>query len=208
MGGGEVRPSTLKLSTEVQERITKAGGTNRFDEPNFRVVWGRDRIVPIHGFWDDTGTVETRFEPKYLPDECWHLEMWRAPEEYGTPETWKEAGKEVSAGWTVDTAGPFPSRGEYELVFPFTSDMSANGTPIPLEPSVCEWIINLIRNSRNFTFWQRRQAIAQREEKKKHDRIERNVDMMKNQMRPFGGSGWASVSGQRDKKIILTDAPN
>src|SRR5579864_4545421 len=98
-----------KCPAAVARELTLAGGVNRFGEPMFRVVWGWDRIVPIHGEWQEfeqclatlrdkvTGyvesrpvtrlvrsVIETRHVPKYLPANCWHLEMWRPPEEYGS----------------------------------------------------------------------------------------------------------------------------
>ena len=38
---------------DIQERIARAGGSNRFGEPNFRVVWGWSRLSWIGGRWID-----------------------------------------------------------------------------------------------------------------------------------------------------------
>src|ERR1041385_8485140 len=88
----------------VQERLTRAGGLNRLGEPNFRVVWGWNRLSPIGGKWDVSdengnwrGEVfELREEPRYLAfDEKgdltfdrWFLEKWFPPETYGSPSQW------------------------------------------------------------------------------------------------------------------------
>ena len=34
----------------IQERVARAGGANRFGEPNFRVVWGGARLAWIATF--------------------------------------------------------------------------------------------------------------------------------------------------------------
>jgi hypothetical protein len=108
---------------EVAQELAVAGGLNRFGEPNFRVVWGYNRIVPMTGEWQEwehsvakltdklTGfseqrpfirlvrsVVETRQEPKYLPANCWHLEKWCPPEDYGSPDLWRKQGEEVVQG--------------------------------------------------------------------------------------------------------------
>src|SRR5208282_1668443 len=120
----------------VARELRLAGGENPYGEPMFRVIWGYDRIVPMTGEWEEWETflatltdkktgfseqrpftkkvrsvVETRQVPKYLPANCWHLEMWRPPEEYGTPEQWRKVGEEVVGCLTVDTSGPYPARG-------------------------------------------------------------------------------------------------
>ncbi len=77
----ETRPAPV----DVQRRITRAGGTNPYGEPNFRVIWGQNRL---DFYWRNPNR--------------WHLEKWLAPEQCGNPRTWPEE------------LGPFPARGEYE----------------------------------------------------------------------------------------------
>lgn len=197
----------------VAEELRLAGGLNRFGEPNFRVVWGYDRIVPIHGEWQEfeqfictltdkfTGfsesrpatrlvrsVVETRMVPKYLPGNCWHLEMWRPPEEYGSPEEWGKAGQEVIGLSTIDTSGPYPERGEYELCYPLTHDGTSSGTPIPLVADVVAELVRLIVHGRNgFSFAQRKAAIEQEERRKEEGFLRVTEDRLKDSLRPFAG---------------------
>ena len=198
----------------VQQQLTLAGGTNRFGEPNYRVIWGFNRIVPITGEWQEfeqcvarltdkvTGIskarkftrlkssgIETRLEPKYLPGNCWHLESWRAPEEYGSPETWGKQGQEVIGCMTVDTSGPFPSRGEYELCYPLTEDGTSHGKPIPLVSEVVAEIVRMIVCSRDrFNFQQRRAAIEQRMRREDEGFVSRTADILKEGLKPYGGA--------------------
>jgi hypothetical protein len=188
----------MKCPEHIAARITAAGGKNCFGEPMFRVVWGFDRIVPFHGFWEDTGRIETRHEPKYLPADRWHLEGWRPPEEYGTPESWKKAGEEIRVGATVDTAGPFPSRGEYELVLTFQSEQ---GEFVPLNATTCEWVVQAITFGRNnFSFHMRRQAILQREARAKKNRIDERQGKMLENLRPFCSNPFVTVPGNPTEK--------
>lgn len=203
----------------VARELELAGGKNRFGEPMFRVVWGYDRIVPMTGEWEEwehqvatltdklTGhtesrtfiklvskVLETRQVPKYLPANCWHLEMWRPPEEYGTPETWRKVGEEVVVGKTIDTAGEFPSRGEYELVYPITHDMTLNGTPIELSADVVADIARSITYDRGRqSLAQRKAAIEQRLKREEQGFTRKAVDIMKDGMRPFAGETFVTV---------------
>lgn len=196
----------MKTPLNIEERVTNAGGLNRFGEPLYRIIWGFERIVPIIGFWFtgfdwmgnpvQSDVPETRMEPKYEPADRWHLEMWRPPEEYGTPETWRQQGLEVYGGYTCDTAGEFPSRGDYELVLTFDS----NGTSIPLTPTTAEWIIQLLRASIDLTFQQRQRAIEQRELRKSKSRVNRMAGEMRDKMKPFAGENFVVVPGS---KIIV-----
>ena len=106
----------------IAERVARAGGTNRFGEPNFRVVWGGARLAWIGGRWTDRDahgnttreSVELRRVPKYLPEDRWHIERWMPPESYGSPEEWHRQTTEVEDGIRIAALGPYPSRGEYE----------------------------------------------------------------------------------------------
>lgn len=186
----------------------------------FRVVWGWDRIVPIHGEWQEfeqcvarlldtvtgyveerpftrlkSSVIETRQVPKYLPANCWHLEMWRTAEEYGSPEEWSKLGEEVLQGMTIDTSGPYPSRGEYELCYPLTSDGTSHGVPIMLYADVVSDIVRMIKSGRErFSLQQRRAAIEQRERLKEEGLTKRIRDMLKDGLRPFAGEEFVTVA--------------
>lgn len=203
-------PAYIARSLEV------AGGKNRFGEANFRVIWGFDRIAPIHGQWEEyeeteifdpttislrrkqitlkRTVVETRHVPKYLPGNCWHLESWRPPEEYGSPEDWGKLGEEVYGCMTVDTSGPYPSMGEYELCFPLTSDWTSTGTPIPLVNSIVESIVAAIKASKeNFSYAQRRAAIEQEHARKELGFTRKAEDQLRDGLRPYHGNEFVAV---------------
>jgi hypothetical protein len=208
-----------KCPPHIARALKLAGGLNRNGDPLFRVVWGWDRIVPITGQWEQWETqvatltdkitgysesrpfprlvssvIETRMEPKYLPANCWHLEMWRPPEEYGNPETWRKVGEEVLAGMTIDTAGEFPSRGEYELCYPLTDDASSRGRPLPLVGAVVEELVSMIRVGRdNLTFQQRKAAIEQRERRRDEGFVKRTEATLRDGIPAFSGKEFVTV---------------
>lgn len=215
--------TTQDCPEHVARELKLAGGTNRFGEPNFRVVWGWNRIVPMTGEWQEfehlqatltdklTGhqesrtfirlkesKIETRQVPKYLPANCWHLEKWCSPEEVGvSPEMWRQLGQEVIAGLTIDTAGEFPSRGEYELCYPITHDCSCSGKPLPLIADVVAEIVQKIQKGRDFSLQQRKTAIEQRLEREQEGFTRKAIDIMKDGMRPFCAEDFVTVPDLR-----------
>lgn len=131
---------THKTPASVEERVARAGGLNRFGEPNFRVVWGGSRLAWIGGRWTDRDahgnvireSVELRRVPKYVPLDRWHLERWMPPEAYGSPEGWYTQTVETEDGIRVPALGPYPSRGEYEHCFTLEG---SRGEFVPLSPA-------------------------------------------------------------------------
>jgi hypothetical protein len=193
----------------------------------YRVVWGYDRIVPVHGEWQEweryqgiltdkftghtetrqfvklkSSVIETRLVPKYLPGNCWHLEMWRPPSEYGTKEEWAKLGQEIIGDLTIDTAGPYPERGEYELCYPLTGDGTSRGVPIPLVADVVAEIVRMIRYARGgMSFAQRRAAIEQRVRREEEGYVKRAQEIMREGLRPFAGEPFVTVpTGTGDEK--------
>lgn len=49
----QVTRETHEAPASAQQRLARAGGTNHYGEPNFRVVWGGSRLTWIGGRWTD-----------------------------------------------------------------------------------------------------------------------------------------------------------
>lgn len=149
----KVTRETHAAPKDITSRIARAGGLNRFGEPNFRVVWGGSRLAWIGGRWTDRDahgnalreTVEVRCVPKYFALDRWHLERWMPPETYGSPETWYAQTAETEDGRRIPALGPYPSRGEYEHCFTLAGP---NGEFLPLNGAACDWIVNAVEWSR------------------------------------------------------------
>lgn len=165
---------THKTPASVEERVARAGGLNRFGEPNFRVVWGGSRLAWIGGRWTDRDahgnvireSVELRRVPKYVPLDRWHLERWMPPEAYGSPEGWYTQTVETEDGIRVPALGPYPSRGEYEHCFTLEG---SRGEFVPLSPASCDWIVRAIEWACRQQSSARRAAITAREARRERD---------------------------------------
>lgn len=137
----------------VARQLELAGGRNRFGEPNYRAVWGWNRLAWIGGKFEDRDEqgnllrerVELRKEPKYPAVNRWHIERWVPPEVYGSPRAWYAQTNESANGQTVAALGPYPDRGDYEHCFTLETP---KGEFIQLTPTIAEHIARAIEYSR------------------------------------------------------------
>jgi hypothetical protein len=152
----------------IAQRLTLAGGVNRFGAPNFRAVWGWNRLAWIGGTFedrDDTGNlvrevVALRLEPKYPQLNRWHIERWLAPETYGSPRAWSAQTRETCGATSVLALGPYPARGDYEHVFTLETP---RGEFLQLTPTIAERVARAITFSRGLSRRTRRAALDMRE---------------------------------------------
>ena len=137
----------------VAQRLGRAGGLNRFGEPNYRAIWGWNRLAWIGGKFedrDDHGAllrerIELREEPKYPAVNRWHIERWLPPEAYGSPRQWYAQTIERENGVSIPALGPYPSRGDYEHCFTLEGPRSEF---LQLTPTAAEHIARAIEFSR------------------------------------------------------------
>jgi hypothetical protein len=151
----------------VAERLTAAGGLNRFGEANYRVVWGWNRLAWIGGKFEDRDehgrllreVVELREEPKYPQVNRWHVERWTPPEAYGSQRAWYAQTVECADGKSVAALGPYPERGEYEHCFTVEGP---GGEFVQLTPTIVEHVARAIEFSRQLPKGTRRQSLYAR----------------------------------------------
>jgi len=163
-----VTRETHEAPASLQLRLARAGGLNRFGEPNFRVVWGWSRLAWIGGKWTDAGAhgnlireiIELREVPKYFPHNRWHIERWTPPESYGSPAQWYAQTIERADGVSIPALGPYPRRGEYEHCFTL---QGPRGEFIPLSPAACEFVVRAVQFARAQPRSAHRAALQRRE---------------------------------------------
>jgi len=194
----QVTRETHEAPTTICERIARAGGMNRFGEPNFRVVWGGSRLAWIGGRWVDRDAhgnvireaIELRQEPKYIPAERWHIERWMPPEAYGSPEGWLARTTEIEDGIRIPALGPYPSRGEYEHCFTLED---TRGEFLPLSPAACDWIVRAVAWARRQPRRDSRQAIAAREMRRERSWDRDADDVLDDAVPAFHGQEFVGV---------------
>lgn len=110
----------MKVSTEVEQALTQAGGRNYRGEPNYRFAWSAHETQLI-----SNGTKYEHF--RVCAEDCWLLMKWEDADFWGSQVDWKmtnwEQGRIVERNdggiVTFDplfTAGPYPINGRYRMV--------------------------------------------------------------------------------------------
>jgi hypothetical protein len=154
----------------VARRLALAGGKNPFGEPNYRAVWGWNRLAWIGGKFEERDpsdasllreVVDLRLEPKYHAVNRWHIEKWLPPEVYGSPRAWYAQTLEIAGGRNVPALGPYPARGDYEHCFTLEGP---NGEFVQLTPTVAEHIARAIEWSRHHPRSAARRSLYDREQ--------------------------------------------
>jgi hypothetical protein len=164
----EVLRETHEAAEAVAQRLELVGGRNRFGEPNYRAVWGWNRLAWIGGKFEDRDEngvllrerIELRQEPKYPAVNRWHIERWLPPETYGSPRAWYAQTIERENGISIPALGPYPSRGDYEHCF--TLETSSGGF-LQLTPTAAEHIARAIEWSRKHSRSATRKQLYERE---------------------------------------------
>ena len=152
----QVLRETHDTPENVAHQLARAGGFNRFGEPNYRAIWGWNRLAWIGGKFEDRdehGTllrerIELREEPKYPAVSRWHIERWLPPEAYGSPRQWYAQTIERTNGISIPALGPYPSRGDHEHCFTLEG---SRGEFIQLTPTVAEHMARAIEFSRGLS---------------------------------------------------------
>jgi hypothetical protein len=170
----QITRETHQAPASVTRRLTSAGGLNRYGAPNYRVVWGWNRLAWIGGKFEDRDehgnllreVVELRQEPKYAEVNRWHVERWVPPEAYGSPRQWYAQTVETAEGRRVPALGPYPQRGEYEHCFTI---QGLRGEFVQLTPAIVERVARAIEFSRQAPGAKRRERLYDHEVQNQKD---------------------------------------
>ena len=98
------------------DELERIGGTNRYGEPIFRLVWSEEVRSIIGGRFADgfCGYRNSRLTPG---DPHWVLMMWEGPEAYGDSDLWEMDFRQADTG--LLDCGSFPKHGRYRLLKQF-----------------------------------------------------------------------------------------
>ena len=205
-----------QVPEEFQDRLNEVGGFNRYDEPNFIMVWGqggtRESLYRAGTVW----TVSNQPSYKGYRDlligggtPSWCLLQWQDPIEYGTPELYYVQNLDPDTG--LQTLGEYPYHGRYRLLYNLRwMERQPNGTirfeAMPLNSFLIETIVPIIMAAKEISYLKTMAAMKDIREKEERDQLLRIEDAIRDKALPFKG---APVSYQRqgcrtalvDKKI-------
>lgn len=194
---------------ELQAVLTRVGGLNPYGEPRFKLIWGWKWLGWIGGEWVDydrhgnyIGTkVEMRLEPRTLPADRWCILKWVPPELYGPKSLWYATTTEVVGGVNIESLGPFPSRGDYELSW----RVELNGEFLQVTRDILEEYVKRVLYCEQFGLSQRLRALKAREEKQEKEADARRRSIFRNRDLLYTNpdSGKKSYATQLDNSRIF-----
>ena len=192
-GGEDARPYSFKYGRrytrtaprQINAALAVAGGWNLYGQANFRVIWGSEHHAWIGGKFEGEKDRHGNTLPcwrglkrdiKYPHmAEDWLLEVWRPAEFYGSPEQWPES-----------ELGPYPSRGDYELV--------RRLPPQEFSPYVAMALVRMVEASRGLSKADRYKEIYEREVARPEKQWDSDADAILDDAVPaFGGFSHAVV---------------
>lgn len=98
------------------DELERIGGTNRYGDPIFKLVWSTEPRVIVGGRFAD-GFVGYRTGPAIPGEPCWALMIWEGPETFGDSLDWEFQYRQTDTG-CLD-CGSFPKEGRYRLLKQF-----------------------------------------------------------------------------------------
>lgn len=175
-----------KVPEWFSEAVERAGGKNRFGGPNVRVVWSQSPESLI--------IIDKRLRPEWEGVPCWLLQVWDAPEVYGSPEIWELENK--------DLFGPFPAKGKYRTLQPLILREVVNGKLIvetlPLDHFggfLLEVMVPLVAEAANLSVEKQRAALKELEDRKAKQQEARIADGLQAAMPAFDGVAFSARTG-------------
>jgi hypothetical protein len=185
-------------------------GINTYSEPLFRVVWAPSRMRLIGGKHTERDSkplsdrelkaagghdnsivrewVGYRWYPMYPRKQCYVLEKWLSPFEYGgTKKTYEMQQTDAETGLLV--SGPYPERGEYFLSHEFPEGYPAS--------SAVESVIQMVLYGRKYTLEEKRQAMIEADKRERLALKKRNTDIILDSMPAFGLNSASTNPGRR-----------
>jgi hypothetical protein len=176
-----------------QDRITRAGGKNRYGQPLYKLAWSQSETVRAGGVWPwdryaGYRRVYVANGSPYPPRQgYWMVMEWKAPEDFGGEAQYFFLHRDETTG--LCSLGPYPHYGRYEIATKLVWSMIDNGRlilePWPLNSAVVDMILPTIIRAKKDSVKRRREFAAAekiRTERKMEAAIEA---MMKDAQRPL-----------------------
>lgn len=171
-----------------QEELTRIGGVNRYDSPNFIVRWGQggepECLYRAGGHWDVEGLPSVHGYRDLLiagGTPAWCLLQWDDAVHYGTPEAYYVQNYDEEFG--LQTLGEYPFSGKYKLLYNMCWRDMRNGKlsieAMPLNSFVLDTVVPIIIQAKEISYDKTMAAL--RDQKEREDKAD--LDMIEDAMR-------------------------
>jgi hypothetical protein len=179
---------------DIQDRLTDIGGVNKYDEPNFLLVWGQggdDRaFYRAGGAWDVEGIPSFTGYRNLLiggGQACWCLLQWHDSAEYGTPETYYVMNYDEGTG--LQTLGEYPYSGRYQLLYSL-KHVERRGNELHVEIMtlnnfLLDTVVPIIKEARGIGWEKAKAALEEQKSKEDSADVARIEDVMRDNAVPY-----------------------
>lgn len=182
---------------EFQERLTDIGGVNRYDEPNFIMIWsqggGEHATYRSGGAWDVEGLPSVYGYRDLLVGggvPCWALLQWQDALHYGTPEMYYVQNLDEST--QLQDLGEYPYSGRYRLLYNLRWTEKRDNELIfemmPLNSYLLDEVVPIILEAKEISHEKTLAAMKDIKEREDAADIAMIEDVMRSSALPFGGS--------------------
>jgi len=183
---------------EFQERLNEVGGFNRYDEPNFILVWGQggtqEALYRAGGIWEINNQPTFKGYRDLLiggGTPSWCLLQWQDPIEYGTPELFYIQNYDSGTG--LQTLGEYPYHGRYRLLYNLrwmerTPEGKIRFEAMPLNTFLINTIVPIIMAAKEITHEKTMAAMRDLKEKEEAEQLARIEDAIRDKALPFKGN--------------------
>jgi hypothetical protein len=197
-----------------QEELTRVGGTNRYDQPNFIVRWGMggedECTYRAGGEWAVEGQPSFRGYRDLLiagGTPSWCLLQWQDGLMFGSPETYYIGNLDEITD--LQTLGEYPYTGKYTMLYNMCWRDMQNGKmhieAMPLNSFILDTVVPIIIQAKEISYEKSMAAIKAQEDKEKAAELVTIEDAMRDAALPFKGPSSYARQGCRtwhiDKKV-------
>jgi len=168
MQSSKTRIERLQCPKHFQDRVTRAGGLNRYGRPNFKLAWAQTELTRQGGRWEAHGEWYEGYRDTLLGDGLPHWMLLQ----------WADAGMSIQMPWAapegdgafyannecpktgLQILGGYPYQGSYQIALPLRAkwvEKDRNGRPhmrvvaFPLSTDIIDMMIPIIKATREIS---------------------------------------------------------
>jgi len=184
----------LQPPEHFQRRLTRAGGVNRYGQPNFRLAWAQTETTRQGGRWESYGEWFQGYRDVLLGDGLphWMLLQWAdagksAAMPHLPPEgdgAWYEANRCQATGLSL--LGGYPYQGSYQIALQLMAkwtEKDARGVPalriaaFPLSTEIIDMMVPIIKATREVSIQAKLMSMDETKEKEQTEYAKRVEDI-------------------------------
>ena len=183
---------------EFQERLVQVGGVNRYEDPNFKLVWGQTETMRVVN-WETYCDKLVAFN-----DPSWLLMQWEAPEAFGTPESWYIENYDEATGLSL--MGEYPYSGRYKILFNLSHRYVENGEMkifrFPLSNLLLNTIVPLVMEAKGVSI-ERQKAAWEANKEMQEEQIALKIEGIRRNSKMAFKGGAVSFTNQGVRTSVI-----